>query len=196
MENGKKADFNLISNSVAVFKDQGGIMLKKALIISLLLLSFQFCFALKLGYVDSRRALKEFKGNQELQEKFSKEVASWRAKAEEKAQEIKNLEQEYKSQSVIWTEEKRAEAERVIKTKMESYNTFMQETFGENGVVEKRNKELMKPIITKMMQIIQKIAVDDKYDYIFDASYGGMIYADKAADLTGRVIEELNKSGL
>ncbi|MBN1232677.1 MAG: OmpH family outer membrane protein [Candidatus Coatesbacteria bacterium] len=171
-------------------------MLKKALIISLLLLSFQFCFALKLGYVDSRRALKEFKGNQELQEKFSKEVASWRAKAEEKAQEIKNLEQEYKSQSVIWTEEKRAEAERVIKTKMESYNTFMQETFGENGVVEKRNKELMKPIITKMMQIIQKIAVDDKYDYIFDASYGGMIYADKAADLTGRVIEELNKSGL
>lgn len=196
MENGKKADFNLISSLAAIFKDQGGIMLRKALIISLLLLSFQFCSALKLGYVDSRRALKEFKGNQELQEKFSKEVASWRAKAEEKAQEIKNLEQEYKSQSVIWTEEKRTEAERVIKTKMESYNTFMQETFGENGVVEKRNKELMKPIITKMMQIIQKIAVDDKYDYIFDASYGGLIYADKAADLTGRVIEELNKSGL
>ncbi len=171
-------------------------MLNRYLVIGLMLLLTQFVYALKIGYVDTRRVLKDFKGHQELQEKFSKEVATYKAKAEEKATEIKTLEQEYRSQSAIWTEEKKKDAERIIKAKQEAYMTYMKDTFGENGVVDKRNKELMKPILTKMMQIIQKIATDDKYDYIFDASYGGIIYAEKEEDLTGRVIEELDKSGI
>ena len=51
----------------------------------------------------------------------------------------------------------------------------------------------MKPISEKVQRIIDKIAKEENFDFIFDARAGGIIYALPKYDLTDRVLMLLNK---
>jgi Skp family chaperone for outer membrane proteins len=45
----------------------------------------------------------------------------------------------------------------------------------------------------KLRTIVDRIAKDERYTIIFDASNSGIIYADDKLDITQQVITEMNK---
>jgi outer membrane protein len=55
-----------------------------------------------------------------------------------------------------------------------------------------RKEELYHPIRTKMQSAIDKVAVQLKYDYVLDASYGNIIYRrNEQDDILKDVLKEL-----
>jgi len=147
----------------------------------------------KIGYVDSQRIFAESKDFADAQAKFDKDVAAWNKQAEEMQTEIEQLEQDLKSQSLMLSKEKREEKERALQAKRDAYQQYVEGTFGPGGKAERRNAELIKPIRDRVIAVIEKIAIEENYAMVLDASTTSIAYAKRSLDLTERVIEETKK---
>jgi len=165
----------------------------RRVVISLLMLA-TFCFAeLKIGFINSEEIFARYEGTKQAQEKFNNEVAKWEQEASKKQQEIKALQDQLEKQSLLLSAERKAEIQNELKEMVAEYQTFLQKKFGQQGEALTKNEELTRPIIEKINQILEKIAKEENYDYIFDARPGGVVYAKNTYNLSERVLEELNK---
>lgn len=148
---------------------------------------------LKIGYISSQRILAEFQESQEAQRTLDDEQRDWLAKAKQMEDEIQQMQDELKNQSLLMSEEKKIERQQEIEQKYLEYQRYQEEIWGDNGKLYQRNKELTRPIIDKVNAVIQKIGEDGGYDIIFDAAVGNIVYAKEDYDLTDTVLEDLNK---
>jgi outer membrane protein len=148
---------------------------------------------LKIGYINSEKIFAEYQGTKDAQAKFNKEVAKWEQEATERQKEIKESKEQLEKQSLLLSDERKKEIEDKLRQKMVEYQEFLQNKFGQKGEALEKNEELTKPILDKINKIIEKIAQEDKYDYIFDARTSGIVFAKQSYDLTERVVAILNK---
>ena len=147
----------------------------------------------RIGYIDSMRLRTEYKEFTEAQVKFDKEVVEWEAQADSMKKEIDSLQTEFDKIKLILSEEKKKERENFLDEKNLAYNKFTEEIFAPGGKIEKRNAELTKPILDKINQVLEKVALENNFDIIFDSVNGNIAYAKKTIDLTDKVLEELEK---
>lgn len=148
---------------------------------------------MKFGYIDSEEIFQKYEGTKEAQERFNKEVARWEQAASEQQKEITELKEQLEKQSLLLSSERKKELEGQLQEKVTAYQKFVQSKFGQEGEALRKNTELTKPIVDKINKIIDRIAKEEKYDFIFDARAGGIVFAKKGYDLTARVLELLTK---
>jgi outer membrane protein len=148
---------------------------------------------MKIGYINSQQIFENYQGTKEAQEKFNKEVAKWEQEASDRQKEIKDLKEQLDKQSLLLSTERKKDMEDRLQTKMAEYQKFVEQKLGQNGEAISKNEELTKPIVEKINKILEKIAADENYDFIFDTRSGGVVFAKKTFNLTERVITILNK---
>lgn len=151
-----------------------------------------FTKELKIGYIHSQRILSEFQESVEAQRTLDEEQKQWVDEAKQMELEITALEEEFENQSLLVSEEKKAERMQEIQAKYLEYQRFQQEIWGETGKLYQRNQELTKPLIDKVNAVIQKLGEAEDYDIIFDAAVGNIVYAKDDYDMTDLVLEDLN----
>jgi outer membrane protein len=149
---------------------------------------------LKVGYINSDVILVKYEGAKEAADKLNKEVAKWEQEASKRQSDLKDLKDKIEKQSLLLSAERKKELEDSLQQKYAQYQQFLQEKFGQKGEAYNKNEELSKPIVEKVNKIIEKIAKEENYDFIFDARAGGLVYANaQKYDLTDRVLMLLNK---
>lgn len=148
---------------------------------------------LKLGFVNSEKIFTQFEGTKIAQEKFNKEVAKWEQEASKRAKEITEMREQLEKQSIMLSAERKKSLEDSLRQKIILHEKFLQEKFGQRGDVLSKNEELTKPILEKIQKIIDKIAKDEQFDFIFDYRAGGVVFAKPTYDLTDRVLAQLAK---
>jgi outer membrane protein len=137
---------------------------------------------IKIGYIDSIKIFAENKETQEAERVYRQEVQVWEAQKQRMEQDIARMGEELNAQSPMLSEEKKSERRLEMQRKMDEYKRFMEETFGDNGLAAKRNKELTQPIVDKINKIIEAIAIEQKYTMVFDVANANIVYADKKLD--------------
>jgi len=147
---------------------------------------------LLIGFIDSERIFAEYQGTKEAQAEFNTDLEKWNQDLEGRKQELKKLQDDYESQSLILSEPARKEREAEIQRKRSELDGFVREIWGPTGKVAKRNEQLTQPIIERMNQVLTEIGEQDGFSIIFDAADGNVVYADRALDLTDRVLEALH----
>jgi len=162
-------------------------------IAALILSSGAVARELKIGYIHSQRILSEFQESIDAQRTLDDEQKKWIEEARQMEQEIAMLEDELENQSLLLSEEKKAERLQEIQSKYMEYQRFQQEIWGEMGRLYQRNKELTQPILEKVNEVIREIGEAEDYDIIFDAAVGNIVYAREDYDLTDTVLDDLNK---
>lgn len=170
--------------------------MKKTLILLILLLAFSLLFSEseKIVYIDTERVLEESKDTQEAQRLFAIEQENWQAELEEMDTELERLNTEYESKKMILTETGKAEAEETINQLLSQRQTFIQDIYGENGIAIQKNAELLEPILTKLKNVIEKVAIENNYSIVLDAASGAIRYAKQNLDITDQIIEEMDKA--
>jgi outer membrane protein len=160
--------------------------------IPLLMVLASFSYAeLKIGFINSEMILQQYQGTKDAEEKLKKEYSRWEQEATEKQKKMKEMKEQLDKQSLLLSAERKKEIESELERLYIEYNKFLQEKFGQQGDAAKKNDELLKPIVEKINVILEKIAKNENYDFIFDAR-GGVVYAKKAYDLSEKVIQALN----
>jgi Skp family chaperone for outer membrane proteins len=147
----------------------------------------------RLGFVDSQRIFESYRGAQEAQERFGREITAWRTEADERRRALDVLRNEMKDQEALATEAKKVEQESALSKAVSEYDRFVQEFWGPGGRVQRMNEEMTREVIGKIRDAVETIAYREGYDLVLDAADGNVIFGVKGLDLTDRVLTELAK---
>jgi outer membrane protein len=169
---------------------------KKIIIATILMIATMTVWteSLKIAYIDTDRIMAESKDTQEAQKTFANEQQNWQTQIADLNAQIEKLKTEYETKKMVLTEDGKKEAEDKIKELETERDNLIQEIYGENGKAIQRNAELLQPIMAKLKTVIEKVAVENNYSLILDASGGAILYAKPSLDITDMVIDELNKT--
>jgi outer membrane protein len=150
--------------------------------------------SLKIGYIRSAVILDQFEGARAVTLTFNRDVDAWNQEAQKRRGELDVIGKELEAQSPMLSDAVRRQKEMDYQRKLTDYDQYVQSIWGPNGLVTQRNEELMRPIVDKIQTAARKVASDEDYDLVLDASNGNIIYADKSFDLTDKVLEELRRA--
>jgi outer membrane protein len=147
----------------------------------------------KLGYVDYDRVIAKYEAAVEAQKVMDTVRTSFEAKAESLKADYEKSQQEYESQQLTLSEEgKRAKMAEVDQRK-KSYDAYVADVYGKGGKIDLKYKELIAPIVDKIDSATSRLAVDEGFALVLDASKAGVVYAQSGLDLTQLVIDDLNR---
>lgn len=142
----------------------------------------------KTAHINVQQLLAEMPEMKAAQAELKKLEETYSADIESSMTELRSKYQQYETEAASKTEEenqKRAvELQGMDKNIKDAQSMAMQE-------MQKKQAELMQPILEKANAAIQKVAGQLGYDYVVDASPGGGIIVAKGKDLLPEVKQEL-----
>ena len=147
--------------------------------------------AQKFGYVDSQALISELPAVKEA----NAEIETLKAQMQKKGQAmIAALETKVRD---LQEKEQRGELSRVqieqesagLQAEQQKIAQFEQTS--QQQIYEK-SEQLLSPIQEKIQSAIDKVAAEQGYTYVFDASLGVLLYADPSSDITSLVRAKLN----
>ncbi|MBN1232676.1 MAG: OmpH family outer membrane protein [Candidatus Coatesbacteria bacterium] len=169
--------------------------MKSIFLFIIILIAFIHAEDVKIGWIDSDQVLQEFKGRDELKAAFEAKVRQLEVTAKKMQEELIILRNNYQKNLNTWSEKTKTEKQEELKTKIASYQEFVKNSFGKDGVAEKEMKRITDPVIKQIYQIITNLTIKYKYFMIFDKrGIPQILYAKPELDMTKEVVEELNKN--
>jgi outer membrane protein len=145
----------------------------------------------KIGYIDSARIFEQYKVAQEAQERFNRQVESWRLESAEKEKLVNQLRAEVRDQGPVLSALKRQEKEEALQKAIGDYERFVQEIWGPQGRAAQENESATSEVVAQIRSAVEKIASDKALLLVLDAATGLIVFADRSLDLTADVLGEL-----
>lgn len=166
-------------------------------IISLFLMSALSIQAqMKIGHISSEYILKQLPDAQDAQKQLDALVVEWQNELNRMQKDWEKKYDEYDKKKLIMTEQRRADAERELRDLDQKIVDIRNRKFGQNGELFSKQNELMKPVQDRIFKVIQDVAAELQYDYVFDKSGEILLmYANPTHDLTQKVLEKLQVIG-
>jgi outer membrane protein len=63
----------------------------------------------------------------------------------------------------------------------------------DTGLLAKKHADLTQPIFDRLNSVLDSVGKDEKYDFIFDAGKGSLLFADQKYDISDHIYDELRK---
>jgi len=169
--------------------------MKKILLIIALTIGFSwsaFSQQQKNAYIDSEYILSNIPEYKEAQRELDKLAANWQKDIEKRFASIDSMYKKYQVEAITLPENLKQKREEAIIKAEQDAKDLQKKRFGKDGDLFKKREELVKPIQDKVFNIIEAIAKDRGYSFIFDTA-GSMtiVYADPKFDLNDMVLQRL-----
>jgi outer membrane protein len=150
----------------------------------------------KIGHINSEAIMQALPEAVDAQKSLDALVAQWEGELQKMQADWKKKFDEYDRKKLILTDQARADAEKELRDLDQSIADFRNKKFGQNGELFQKQNEVMKPIQNKMFQVLETIAKEDGYDYVFDRSGDILVlYANDKNDLTQKVLSRMQAFG-
>jgi|SRR5690554_1899729 len=149
----------------------------------------------RLGYIDMEYILQNVPDYQESIVQLEARVQRWKQDIDKQKQEIDQMKLDLSNERVLLTREMIEEREEEIQIKEDELFTYQQDRFGPNGDLINQKKQLVQPIQDQIFNIVQEIANNRNYDFIFDKSADVvMLYAAERNDISDQVVRSINRA--
>jgi outer membrane protein len=150
----------------------------------------------KIGHINSETIMQTLPEAVDAQKTLDQLVSQWEGELQKMQAEWKKKFDDYDRRKLILTDQARADAERELRELDQSIADYRNKKFGQNGELFQKQNEVMKPIQNKIFKVLEDIAKEDGYDYIFDKSGEILLlYANEKNDLTEKVIARMQAFG-
>jgi len=150
----------------------------------------------KVGHINSESIMQTLPEAIDAQKSLDALVSQWEAELQKMQADWKRKFDDYDRKKLILTDQVRAEQEKELRDLDQAVTDFRNKKFGQNGELFQKQNEVMKPIQNKIFKVLEDIAKEDGYDYIFDRSGEILLlYANEKKDLTALVIQRMQSFG-
>ena len=168
----------------------------KKLLFIIALLSFtayaQTARGVKIGYIDMEYILEKVPDYAEANNQLEQKAQKWKQEIEVKKAEISKIKESLKTERVLLTKELIEEREEEIAYLEKELLEYQEKRFGPNGDLIIQKSVLIKPIQDQIFTIVQDVAEQRKYDFIFDKSSDlTMLFAAQKYDISDFVVKKL-----
>jgi outer membrane protein len=150
----------------------------------------------KIGWINSSAIMEKLPEAQDAQRQIDNLVNTWQSELAKMQNDWQKKYEEYDKKKLILTDQLRAESENELHDLDKKIADYRNKKFGQNGELFNKQNELMKPVQNKIYKVVQDIAKEDDYDYIFDKSADIILmYSKDKYDLTAKVLERMVSYG-
>jgi outer membrane protein len=160
------------------------------------------CFCLpsfaqqKIAWVNSAAIMEKLPEAQDAQRQIDNLVADWQGELAKMQNDWQRKYEEYDKKKLILTDQLRAQTEKDLQELDKKIADYRNKKFGQNGELFNKQNELMKPVQNKVFKVVQDLALESDYDYVFDKSADIILmYSKDKYDLTSKVLERLSTFG-
>ena len=143
----------------------------------------------KIGFVSVEKILTEAPQVQAVNDSMLERFGSRKTELQEMEKEINEMQENFKRNELVMTEDKLNELKNNIIAKIQEFKQKEAVLQQEVGTV--RNQELA-VLQQSVRSIIEDIAKTEKYDLIFTSE--GVAYANQDLDITDKVLERMKKA--
>ncbi|MCS7258406.1 MAG: OmpH family outer membrane protein [candidate division WOR-3 bacterium] len=147
----------------------------------------------KVGYVNIKYLLENYETAQSAQRALDLEVMRYKAIADSLKRTYEALEGALASQRLILSEEAIRAKELEIAEAKRRYDTYIEEVWGRGGKFERKNRELIAPIMQEVKDVCSELAKKEGFALILDISQTPVVYAQSGLDLTEKVLTMLKE---
>ena len=143
----------------------------------------------KIGYVSVEKILTEAPQVKAVNDSMMERFGGRKTELEEMEKEINEMQENYKRNELVMTEDKLNELKNGIIAKIQDFK--QKEAVLQQEVATVRNQELA-VLQQSVRSIIDDIAKAEKYDLILTSE--GVAYANEKLDISSKVLERMNKA--
>lgn len=147
--------------------------------------------AIKVGVVDLLKALNESDQGKKSIAEIDSIKKSKQTTIDEKGKKIEQLKADLDKQASILSAEAKKSKEEEIERLIREFQRLVSDATAE---LQKKQREVEVEMIKEFRVIITKVGEEEKFSFIVEASEGGLLYHDKAIDITDKVIKRFNES--
>lgn len=147
--------------------------------------------SLKIGVVDTDKAIKESIWGKKAIEELERETGKWQEKGEELDKQMAQLEETLAKQR-NFLDDKEAEQkllDEIEGKKIEGRNLIQQG----NAYLSEKRQELLEPILGETNNLIKKLSMEEGYDIVLEKQLF-VLYLNPELDITNRVVVMLDKA--
>ncbi len=151
--------------------------------------------AQKYAFVDTEYILKSIPAYEAAQEQLDQLSQEWQGEIEAIYNEVAQLYRNYQKESVFLSAEMKVQREDEIVEKEKQAKALQRQYFGPEGVLLKKQQELLQPIQDKVSGAIRELAIDQNIAAVFDKAGGvGLVYINPKEDISDDVLQRLGYS--
>lgn len=148
--------------------------------------------AQKLGFVDTEYILGKIPAYRSAKEQVETLSSQYQREIQQGYDEIKRMVQSFQSESVLMTAEMRQAKQKEILQAEEKVRTLQQNYFGPEGLIIKKQEELLKPIQEQVYNAVKEVAKSSGYAAIIDvAASASVIYSSPRYDVSDDVLKRM-----
>ncbi len=145
----------------------------------------------KIGYFDMAAVIEKSRTGKQAKDELQRQKDRLKADVDLKSKEFKTAKEEFDKKASVMDEAAKSKKRKELQEKLQEGEKLLMES---SNQMNQLSTQLMNPIFNRVVELVKKIAKDEKYDYILERQSGGVIYGPDKADITNRVIEELDKA--
>lgn len=148
---------------------------------------------LAIGVVEPQRVLNETDAGKKAMESLTAFAKSRQSLIEAEERELRRMEEEFMKQASVLSANAKKEREEQFRRRMMEYQ---QKATQMNHEIQEKQKETFEGFREKIERVVARLAQQMGLAMVVEKGKGSpTVYHDASLDITGRVIEELNKSG-
>jgi outer membrane protein len=161
--------------------------------LTVLLLTASVAAQTKIGTVDVQRVRTDNLQFKDALKEIDDMVADFERRRDQKQQELQDLsdDMQFAQEQNVSASVERLRSE--LQAKSQDFQTFLQETFGEEGIIETKSAELLEPIYANLADAAKMVARAESLDLILDLEQINPLFVSDALDVTDAVLAEMAK---
>lgn len=161
------------------------------LIIVMSLFTTTIMAELKIGFILSERIRTEYEDFKEAESQLQLEYKKVQFEFDQKVKKLDSLKQDYDVKRLMSLDKGESIKQEILNYERQ-IQAFQAEKVGPQGELMKKQAQMEYDILGKVKKAVDKVAINNGYDYIIDASVGLLYYKPKY-DLTDDVLYQLRK---
>lgn len=143
----------------------------------------------KVAVVDMQKAIQASSEGKKAKSDLEGDFEKKKKELQKREADLKKMGEDLEKKKSVMSEEALGKKQAEFQEEMMKYRELMGKSQME---IQKKERDLTQPILEKMKKVIEKVGKDKGYSLVLEANQG-IIYFDKAMDLTDDVIKAFEK---
>ena len=149
----------------------------------------------RIGIIDMEYILSKMEDYTKASEQLEEKIEEWKKEIDLKSNYINNLKDSLEIERPLLTKDLIEDRKSEIDFEIKQMNDYKQKRFGVNGDWVAQELLLIKPIQDQVLNVVQSIAKQKKFDKIFDQSADAIVlYSEKKYDISDLVLKSILRS--
>jgi Skp family chaperone for outer membrane proteins len=146
----------------------------------------------RIGIIDMNYILSKMEDYTTASEQLEEKIGEWKKEIEIRSKYIENLKDSLKVERPLLTKDLIEDRESEIDFEANKLMEYKEKRFGVNGDWVAQELLLIKPIQDQVLNVVQTIAKQKKFDKIFDQSADAIVlYSEKKYDISDLVLKSI-----